>query len=68
MNNEGKYILNIYKRVGNVGSTYHAMRLREMSQEGFCEITEFETESDKPFPGAICQVVLTAKGMEAAGG
>ena len=67
MNREGRYILNIYKRVGNVGSVYHAERLREMSEEGFCEITEFEDDA-KPFPEAICQVVLTAKGMEAIGG
>lgn len=68
MNSADRYILGRYRCFCNVKSPHHAQCLREMSEEGFCEITEFESESDKPFPEAICQVVLTAKGMEATGG
>ena len=68
MNRADRYILGRYRRFSNVASSYHAHCLRKMSEEGFCEITEFENDEDKPFSDCIFQVVLTAKGMEAVGG
>ena len=68
MNSANRYILGLYRRFPNVKSRHHANCLRQMSEEGLCEITEFESGSAKPFPEAIFQVVLTAKGMEAIGG